>query len=159
MRGFRHILIMMILCPWIGGTIIGYSAYLTTKVTDLPSALSYLFTAAVGVLLFGLLLTCVAHVLFTSVSYGAFLLIHHTKVSTRQKFWWICGLSFVFAILEGMVVLPIARDIKAPDSSVIVACMVAGSLGAWLNSLNWLPHKEFKTSNKSCEATGDNVSS
>lgn len=68
MRELRHILIMMILCPWIGGTIIGYSAYLNTKVTDLPGALAYLFAAAVGVLLFGLLLTCVTHVLFTSVT-------------------------------------------------------------------------------------------
>lgn len=144
-RALRHFLIMMILCPWVGGTIIGYSAYLDSKVTDASSAIHYFYVAVFGVLIFGLLVTCIVNFLSALISYIVFSKLATMNASNRHKKWWISVSSVVFAIVVGTLTSDIARGLKVDYTSLVVACLAAGAVGAFLNTLNWLSAMNNKT--------------
>jgi len=139
MREFRHFLIMMVLCPWIGGTIIGYSVYWNSKVTDFSSAIWYLFCAATVMLIFGLLITCIVHVTVACITYFPFMIINLMHTRKFYKVLWISIITFACAIIEGIALTNISHAVEASTLSIVSACIIAGAVGAWLNSLNWLP--------------------
>jgi hypothetical protein len=137
MRTLRHIAIMGLLSPWIGGTLIGYCAYWNTRVTDIASALFYLVTAAIGVLLAGLLLFIVPNCLVTAGSYVAFMLVSRTSVSRTVKKSAIVLLSLSAAAGYAWMMRGTAAEIDASTTQVALSAMLTGSLAAWLNCLNW----------------------
>jgi len=139
LKALKHILIMGLLAPWIGGTAVGYSAYLNTRVTDFASAVEWLATAAFGVLFFGLVVTILPNLLLTGLSWLVFWCVAQGKASAVAKGRATILLSFAFSFAYALMVKPIADDIGTSAAQLAVAAMLSGSAAAWLNYLNWRP--------------------
>lgn len=138
-RVIKHILVMSFITPWIGGTIIGYCAYWNTKVVDLPSAISYFFTAAMGVLLFGLLLTSFVNIPLSLISYMTFRLLSKASLTRLRKKIAIVAFTIIFTACFGFMVSDIASDIGTSFSQVVFAICFSAFIASLLNLLNWVP--------------------
>jgi len=135
MELIRHIFIMGFLCPWIGGTLILYSAYLNEKVHDLNSAVMLFFTAAIGVAIFAPIFTFLIVIPQTFLSYFSFWVIEIKK--GRITLTHSAIISTLAATLTAILTCSISEEIGVKIYQFYFAIFLSGMLATILNYQNW----------------------
>lgn len=130
-----HILVIGIICPLIGGTLVGYCSYLNQFVSDLDSTPKYFGVAFFGVLIFGMIITLPLNILTTVVSFFLMTIIFKINgtVGRLSCILVSTGTCFFFAAC----IRPIATDIDTTDQQLFLSAAIASCIGGLLLPVIW----------------------
>jgi len=134
MTVLRHILIIGVLFPWLGGTLFCFFSYMNEKVTDYSSYLYFLFMAGFAAII-GLILTIIINVFITALTFLVFRTLKRKK--ERLDLIACVTVTLTASALYGISLTGIADEIRVTKLQLFLSAIIPALIVGYLSFLNW----------------------